>query len=67
MDPDVCTDDDLLAAAAGRGGTTFGALQAAESGLVDRGAVFGWVTESLPDGRWNLAPHVARRPVGDAR
>ena len=42
-----------------RGRTNFDALRASPSGIVDDGAVFGWVTDSvLPDGRWQLAPRV---------
>jgi anaerobic selenocysteine-containing dehydrogenase len=56
MDPDTCSDDDLLKAAASRGRSSFEELKAANGPVVAEDAVFGWVERMLPDGRWRLAP-----------
>jgi anaerobic selenocysteine-containing dehydrogenase len=56
LDPDGCSDDDLLSAVASRGRSSFEDLRAAGGPVVAEDAVFGWVERLLPDGRWRLAP-----------
>jgi anaerobic selenocysteine-containing dehydrogenase len=57
LDPDTCTDDDVLASFADRGRVGYEELRAADGPIVAEGPVRGWVHEGvLPDGRWRLAP-----------
>jgi anaerobic selenocysteine-containing dehydrogenase len=56
MDPDACSDDDLLASVVARGGCSLDDLRNAGGPVVADDAVFGWVERALPDGRWRLAP-----------
>jgi anaerobic selenocysteine-containing dehydrogenase len=56
LDPDTCTDDDLLRTVASRGRLSFEELKAANGPVVADDAVFGWVEGMLPDGRWRVAP-----------
>ncbi len=56
LDPDVCSDDDLLAGVAARGLTSFEHVRSAGGPVVADEAVFGWVEPHLPAGRWRLAP-----------
>jgi hypothetical protein len=53
---DTATDESLLRATAERSRGGADAVFAARHGVVDSGAVFGWVRRLLPDGRWRLAP-----------
>jgi anaerobic selenocysteine-containing dehydrogenase len=63
LDPDTCTDDDVLASFSGRGRVPWEELVAADGPVVAEGPVRGWVHDRvLPDGRWRLAP----RPCVDA-
>jgi anaerobic selenocysteine-containing dehydrogenase len=52
---DTVSEEDLLAGFANRGRRSFEELQAARV-LVDESATFGWVTDSLPDEHWRIAP-----------
>lgn len=54
--PDTAVDDDLLAELGGRGRVGFDELRAADGPVLGEPAVHGWVTGSLPAGRWQLAP-----------
>lgn len=54
--PDTAVDDDLLAELGGRGRVGFDELRAADGPVLAEPAVHGWVTGSLPAGRWQLAP-----------
>jgi anaerobic selenocysteine-containing dehydrogenase len=56
LDPDTCTDDDLLAGLAARSPSSLEELRQAGGAVVADDAVFGWVERALPDGRWRLAP-----------
>lgn len=56
LDPDTATDDDVLATIGGRGRVGFDALRAADGPVLAERAVYGWVTDQLPGGRWRLAP-----------
>lgn len=53
---DTATDELLIRAiaATSRGGAD--AVLAARNGVIHSGAVFGWVRDVLPSGRWQLAP-----------
>jgi anaerobic selenocysteine-containing dehydrogenase len=52
----AATDESLLRPVAERSRGGAEAVFAARNGVVDSGAVFGWVRRILPDGRWRLAP-----------
>lgn len=52
----TATDELLLQRIAERSRGGADAVFAARHGVVDSGAVFGWVRGLLPDGRWRLAP-----------
>ncbi|HEX4019174.1 MAG TPA: molybdopterin-dependent oxidoreductase [Frankiaceae bacterium] len=54
----TATDESLLLPVAERSRGGADAVFAARRGVVDSGAVFGWVRGRLPDGRWRLAPAV---------
>ena len=58
---DTATDEALLRPLADRSRGGADAVFAARNGVVDSGAVFGWVRRILPGGRWRLAP----RPLVD--
>lgn len=56
LDPDTCSDDDLLAPVADRGRSDFATLRAAGTALSEP-FERGWVERQvLPDARWRLAP-----------
>ena len=55
-DPDVATDDDVLAHMARKARSTFEELRANDGALMSEPAVYGWVSEVLLDGRFNVAP-----------
>jgi anaerobic selenocysteine-containing dehydrogenase len=57
IDLSEVTEDDLLAPIAGRGRAPFDVLRD-ERVVVDEPSAFGWVERTLPEGRWQLAPHV---------
>lgn len=52
----TATDEALLRPLAERSRGGADAVFAARHGVVDSGAVFGWVRRVLPGGRWQLAP-----------
>lgn len=55
MDPDECTDDDLLEAIVARSRGSWDDL--VEQRVAIEEPVYGWVLDNvLPGGRWNLAP-----------
>jgi anaerobic selenocysteine-containing dehydrogenase len=58
LDPDTCTERELMAALVARSGAdTTGLGDRAEVRVADPPRPQGWVTEhALPDGRWRLAP-----------
>ncbi|MCU1345812.1 MAG: putative dehydrogenase, partial [Acidimicrobiia bacterium] len=58
IDPDVATDDDVLAHLARRARTSFEELRAHDGALHGEPAEFGWVTAVLRDGRFDAAPAV---------
>ncbi len=53
---ETATDESLLRPLAERSRGGADAVFAARHGVVDSGAVFGWVRRLLPDGKWRLAP-----------
>ncbi len=63
---DSATDESLLRPLAERSRGGAGAVFGARHGVVDTGAVFGWVRRLLPDGRWRLAPEPLLQQLADA-
>jgi anaerobic selenocysteine-containing dehydrogenase len=55
---ETASDERLLRKVAERSRGGADAVFAARHGVVDSGAVFGWVRGLLPEGRWRLAPQV---------
>jgi anaerobic selenocysteine-containing dehydrogenase len=56
LTPETATDELLLRSLAERSRGGADAVFNARHGIVDSGAVFGWVRRMLPGGRWRLAP-----------
>jgi len=57
LEPDTCTDEDLLAIMADRSVASWAELKAAPGVIVASEGSFGWVRRNLlPEGRWRLAP-----------
>jgi anaerobic selenocysteine-containing dehydrogenase len=63
---DTATDESLLQPLAHRSRGGADTVFAARSGVVDSGAVFGWVRGILPGGRWQLAPQPLVAQLADA-
>jgi anaerobic selenocysteine-containing dehydrogenase len=54
---DNATDESLFGPILARSRSDAATVMSASSGVVESGAVFGWVTERvLPEGRWRIAP-----------
>ena len=54
---DNATDESLFGSILTRSRTDAATVMSAPHGVVESGAVFGWVTERvLPDGKWRIAP-----------
>lgn len=65
LDPDGCSDDDLLATLFERSPVDFDELRR-ERVVVERPAVHGWVEQNLlPDGRWRVAPELLVRQLDE--
>ena len=67
MTSDTATDESLLRALAERSRGGADAVFGARRGVVDSGAVFGWVRRLLPDGRWRLAPEPLLAQLAEAK
>jgi anaerobic selenocysteine-containing dehydrogenase len=68
IDPDVATDDDVLAAATAGGRTTIQELRDAGGAVVLAGPEYGWVLEHvLDDHRWDVAPVPLVAQLADLR
>ncbi len=67
IDPDIATDEDLLALIAERGRSDAATVLAARRGLVGEASpVHGWVLNRvLPDRRWRLAPEPLVEQLAD--
>ena len=63
---ETATDELLLRSIASRSRGGADAVFAARRGVVDSGAVFGWVRGLLPDGRWRLAPEALVAQLAEA-
>ena len=63
---DTATDESLLRPLAQRSRGGAETVFAARSGVVDSGAVFGWVRRILPGGRWQLAPKALVAQLAEA-
>jgi anaerobic selenocysteine-containing dehydrogenase len=63
---ETATDESLLRPLAERSRGGADAVFAARRGVVDSGAVFGWVRRLLPDGKWRLAPAPLLAQLADA-
>jgi anaerobic selenocysteine-containing dehydrogenase len=63
---ETATDELLLQRLAERSRGGADAVFAARHGVVDSGAVFGWVRRLLPDGRWRLAPEALVAQLAEA-
>jgi anaerobic selenocysteine-containing dehydrogenase len=63
---DTATDESLLRPVAERSRGGADAVFAARRGVVDSGAVFGWVRRLLPEGRWRLAPEPLLAQLAEA-
>jgi anaerobic selenocysteine-containing dehydrogenase len=69
LDPDTCTERELMAALVARSGAdTAGLGEATEVRVADPPRPRGWVTDhALPDGRWRLAPEPLVRQLAEER
>jgi anaerobic selenocysteine-containing dehydrogenase len=63
---ETATDELLLRRIAERSRGGGDAVFAARHGVVDSGAVFGWVRGLLPEGRWRLAPQALVAQLAEA-
>jgi anaerobic selenocysteine-containing dehydrogenase len=63
---ETATDESLLRPLAERSRGGADAVFAARRGVVDSGAVFGWVHRLLPDGGWRLAPEPLLTQLAEA-
>ena len=66
LTPKTATDELLLQRIAERSRGGAEAVFAARHGVVDSGAVFGWVRGLLPNGRWRLAPEALILQLAEA-
>ena len=64
--PETATDESLLRPLAERSRGGADAVFAARRGVVDSGAVFGWVRRLLPGGKWRLAPEPLLAQLAEA-
>ena len=62
----TATDESLLRTVAERSRGGADLVFAARHGVVESGAVFGWVRALLPEGRWRLAPDVLVAQLSEA-
>jgi anaerobic selenocysteine-containing dehydrogenase len=63
---ETATDELLLQRLAERSRGGAEAVFGAVHGVLDSGAVFGWVRRLLPDGRWRLAPRALLEQLAEA-
>jgi anaerobic selenocysteine-containing dehydrogenase len=63
---ETATDELLLRRIAERSRGGAEVVFAARHGVVDSGAIFGWVRGLLPDGRWRLAPQALVTQLAEA-
>jgi anaerobic selenocysteine-containing dehydrogenase len=63
---ETATDELLLRRIAERSRGGADVVFAARHGVVDSGAIFGWVRGLLPDGRWRLAPQALVEQLAEA-